>query len=37
MTSAALIALDWGTTSARAYRIDGQGRVVGVLNFGDPS
>lgn len=28
MTSAALIALDWGTTSARAYRIDAQGRVL---------
>ncbi|MEP7181279.1 MAG: 2-dehydro-3-deoxygalactonokinase [Betaproteobacteria bacterium] len=26
---AALIAIDWGTTSARAYRLDGRGNVVG--------
>jgi 2-dehydro-3-deoxygalactonokinase len=26
----ALLALDWGTTSARAYRMDGQGEVVAV-------
>ncbi len=28
MTSAALIALDWGTTRARAYRFDASGRVL---------
>jgi 2-dehydro-3-deoxygalactonokinase len=28
MTSAVLIALDWGTTSARAYRIDAGGRIL---------
>jgi 2-dehydro-3-deoxygalactonokinase len=27
-TAAALIAIDWGTTSARAYRLDARGRVV---------
>ena len=30
MRSAALIAVDWGTTHARAYRLDGGGRVLGV-------
>ena len=29
MTDAALIALDWGTTLARAYRIDAAGRILG--------
>lgn len=29
MSSAALIALDWGTTHARAWRLDGRGRVLG--------
>ena len=29
MTAAALIAIDWGTTSARAYRVDAGGRVLG--------
>lgn len=35
-TRAALIALDWGTTSLRAYRIDGAGRVLNTrhLPFG---
>ncbi len=28
MTAAALIAIDWGTTSARAYRLDATGAVV---------
>jgi 2-dehydro-3-deoxygalactonokinase len=28
MTAAALIAIDWGTTSARAYRLDATGTVV---------
>ncbi len=27
-TAAALIAIDWGTTSARAYRLDARGRVL---------
>jgi len=30
VTATALLALDWGTTSARAYRLDGQGRVLDV-------
>lgn len=30
---AALIALDWGTTSLRAYRLDTQGRVLDVRHF----
>jgi len=29
MRSAALIAIDWGTTRARAYRLDAAGRVLG--------
>jgi 2-dehydro-3-deoxygalactonokinase len=29
MAGAALIAIDWGTTSARAYRLDAGGRVAG--------
>ena len=29
MDTAALIAIDWGTTSARAYRLDGAGHIVG--------
>jgi len=29
MTAAALIAIDWGTTSARAYRVDAGGSVIG--------
>jgi 2-dehydro-3-deoxygalactonokinase len=28
MTAAALIGIDWGTTSFRAYRIDAEGRVI---------
>src|SRR4051794_4067789 len=28
MTAAALIAVDWGTTSARAYRLDDDGAVI---------
>ena len=28
MTSAALVAIDWGTTSARAYRVSGTGEVL---------
>ncbi len=28
MTETALIALDWGTSSARAYRVDGHGAVI---------
>lgn len=28
MTGTALIALDWGTSSARAYRVDGRGAVI---------
>jgi 2-dehydro-3-deoxygalactonokinase len=32
MGAAALIALDWGTTAARAYRLDAAGRVVGERN-----
>jgi 2-dehydro-3-deoxygalactonokinase len=28
MSNAALIAIDWGTTSARAYRLDGSGQVI---------
>ena len=32
MSRTALIALDWGTTSARAYRIDDTGAVRGVRN-----
>lgn len=32
MSDAALIAIDWGTTSARAYRLDGKGRVIGERN-----
>jgi len=27
----ALIAIDWGTTSARAYRLDASGSKIGVL------
>ena len=30
MRSAALIAVDWGTTHARAYRLDDAGSVLGV-------
>ena len=29
MNAAALIAIDWGTTRARAYRMDRNGRVLG--------
>ena len=32
---AALIAIDWGTTSARAYRIDAAGTVVGRAVLGE--
>ena len=34
MTDTALVAIDWGTSSARAYRLDASGRVVDVRRSG---